>query len=439
MSKQGSAALHGASTAADAYVPTHGNGGYRVSFYDLELTYRAAGNQLTGSARISGTATQPLSRLSFDLATLRVGKVAVNGAPAARYSQDARKLHIWPAQSLPADAEFDVTISYAGRPVPIGGPWGALGWEELTDGVIVASQPNGAPSWFPCNDHPSSKAAYRVGVTTDSAYQVLANGVLTEKRRAASRTTWVYEQQEPMASYLATIQIGRYDLVPLGSGPVKAMAAVPPRRRGAFTTTFRRQAEMVDLFSRLFGPFPFAQYTVVITDDPLEIPLEAQGISVFGSNFLEGKRGQERLVAHELAHQWFGNSLTIDAWQHIWLHEGFACYAEWLWAEHSGGPTADRSAAGALATVRAVPQDLAIGDPGPVRMFDNRVYLRGALTVHALRKRLGDTVFFELIQEWTAQNRYGSVNTEKFLDLVDQRGGDVAQLRRWLFETALPT
>jgi aminopeptidase len=242
-----------------------------------------------------------------------------------------------------------------------------------------------------------------------------------------------------MASYLATIQIGRYELVPMGSGPVKAIAAVPPRRRGAFKTTFRRQAEMVELFSRLFGPYPFAQYTVVITDDPLEIPLEAQGMSVFGANFLDGKRGQERLVAHELAHQWFGNSLTIDAWQHIWLHEGFACYAEWLWAEHSGGPTAERAAAGALVTVRSVPQDLAIGDPGPVRMFDNRVYLRGALTVHALRRRLGDTVFFELIQEWTAQNRYGSVNTEKFLDLVDRRGGDVVQLRRWLFETALPT
>ena len=102
---------------------------------------------------------------------------------------------------------------------------------------------------------------------------------------------------------------------------------------------------MIALFEGLFGPYPFDAYTVVVTDDDLEIPLEAQGLSVFGANHMDGRRGSERLVAHELAHQWFGNSLTVGLWRDIWLHEGFACYAEWLWSEASGGRTAARAGA----------------------------------------------------------------------------------------------
>ena len=99
---------------------------------------------------------------------------------------------------------------------------------------------------------------------------------------------------------------------------------------------------MMKLFVKLFGPYPLSTgYTVVVTDDDLEIPLEAQGISIFGANHCDGTRSSERLIAHELAHQWFGNSVTVRRWRDIWLHEGFACYAEWLWSEESGGRSAD--------------------------------------------------------------------------------------------------
>ena len=162
---------------------------------------------------------------------------------------------------------------------------------------------------------------------------------------------------------------------------------------------------MIDAVRRgCSGPYPFAAYTVVVTDDELEIPLEAQGLSIFGANHLDGRLGRERLVAHELAHQWFGNSLTLGRWRDIWLHEGFACYAEWLWSEESRRAVGRRHARrGTTRGSRPLPQDLVLGDPGPELMFDDRVYKRGALTLHALRLTVGDDAFFDALRAWTGR------------------------------------
>ncbi|MFI6827776.1 M1 family metallopeptidase [Kribbella sp. NPDC050241] len=408
----------GASTAGDPYVPSHGNGGYHVESYELDLDYRVNSNRLSGKATITAVANQALSRLTFDLSGLRVAKVSVNGRRAARYVHRAGKLHVTPQAAIMDGAEFVVDVQYAGNPKPEDSPWGELGWEELTEGVIVASQPSGAATWFPCNDHPGDKAHYRITVTTDSPYQVVANGRLVSRRVKASRTTWVFDQAAPMATYLATVQIGRYDVLDLAASPVPIRAVLPAAHLRQFRTDFGRQQEMMKLFCRQFGPYPFEGYTVVVTDDDLEIPLEAQGISVFGSNHVDGRRTSERLVAHELAHQWFGNSLTPSTWQHIWLNEGFACYAEWLWSEASGGLTADQQVSKAYTRMRGLSADLMLSDPGPEMMFDDRLYKRGAMTLHALRKHLGDDAFFNLLRTWTRTYRHGSVTTDDFISLA---------------------
>ncbi len=430
----------GAASADDPYLPASGNGGFRVSRYELELTYRVSSNRLTGKASLSAVTTQTLSRLSLDLVGLQVSKVSVNGRRAARFSTRAGKLFIWPDKPIPVRASLSIEIQYAGNPGPRFGPWGDVGWEELTDGVIVAGQPDGAPTWFPCNDHPSEKASYLISVSTDSPYRVVSNGTLISQTKRASQTRWVYDQPEPMASYLATVQIGQYELVELAAEPVLQQAALPRRVRDDFEHDFGRQSQMMSTFSELFGPYPYPGYTVVITDDDLEIPLEAQGISVFGANYLDGERGQERLVAHELAHQWFGNSLTIDSWQHIWLNEGFACYAEWLWSERSGGPSADELARTAWERLDGLAQNLVIAAPGAKSMFDDRLYKRGALTLHAVRLALDDEMFLEMLRDWTARYRHGSVNTELFVSHVRRfHEQSLAGLfNAWLFDAALP-
>jgi aminopeptidase N len=430
----------GAASIGDPYLPSSGNGGFRATHYDLELTYRPGANRLDGWARVSIVTDRALRRFSLDLASgFDVSKVLVGGKTASKFGVRGGKLQITPARPLSAGAAVEVAVRYSGNPGPVRGTWGEVGWEELTDGALVASQPNGAPSWFPCNDHPSNKATFRTTLTVDSPYYVLCNGTLSSRRAGGSVTTWVYEQDEPMATYLATVQIGRYEQQHLAD-EARQLAVLPARLRTRFTYDFARQPSIMATFARLFGPYPFDGYTVIITDDELEIPLEAQGISVFGANHLDGRRGHERLVAHELAHQWFGNSLTVESWQHIWLNEGFACYAEWLWSEESGGEAADAMAARYWKRLSGSPQDLVVADPGPARMFDDRVYKRGALTLHALRHSLGDDRFFDLLREWTGSHRHGAVSTPAFLELVASvQPGAVDVVSPWLFETKLPS
>ncbi|MFF1632446.1 M1 family metallopeptidase [Leifsonia sp. NPDC058248] len=408
----------GSRHSGDPYLPQSGNGGYQVESYDLDLRYRVATNRLDATAVIVALSTQELTSFSLDLVRLRAGKVRLDGEKRTRFTQTPSKLVITPNLPIPAGAEFTVAIDYAGSPAPRRSHWGLVGWEELTDGVIVASQPSGAPTWFPCNDHPSDKARYRIRVSAEEPYTVVATGRLVEHRFSSGRGSWTYECDVPTATYLATVQIGRYARrrFELGRTPVEFVfpADLEPRVHADFSPL----ARMLDVFSEAFGPYPFPEYTVIVTDDELEIPLEAQGAAIFGENHVDGVGGSERLIAHELAHQWFGNSVGLAAWKHIWLNEGFACYAEWLWSERAGRESADSLARRYHAGLAELPQDILVGDPGPALMFDDRLYKRGALTLHALRLTVGDVAFFELLAAWTERYRNSTVTTDDFRALA---------------------
>ncbi len=209
-----------------------------------------------------------------------------------------------------------------------------------------------------------------------------------------------------------------------------------PAARAAFAD----QPRMIATFAELFGPYPFDAYTVVVTDDALDIPLESQTLSTFGTNHLSRVWEAQRLIAHELAHQWFGNTVTAASLSDIWLHEGFACYAEWLWSEAVGRTTAQEEARRHHALLARRPQDLVLTDPGAHRTFDDRVYKRGALTLHILRRAVGDDAFFALLRAWVDTHRFGVVTTADFEAMVRTRTGvdPVALLGPWLRERALP-
>ncbi|MEO8906975.1 MAG: M1 family metallopeptidase [Microbacteriaceae bacterium] len=415
-----------AERAGDPYVPRLGNDGYRVESYDLKLDYRVASNRLEGVATIVAVATQRLRRFSLDLVKLRATRVRVDGVKVAHIGHAGDKLTMTPSTPVDAGARFTVTVEYAGAPAPRRSPWGPVGWEELTDGVIVAAQPSGASTWFPCNDHPAGKAPFRISVTVEQPYTVVCNGTLVRHTVSSGRGRWVYEQTQPTATYLATVQIGRYKTVHTDLAGVTGRLAYPVGIERRVMADFRPLDRMMALFERRFGPYPFDEFGVVVTADDLEIPLEAQGMAIFGANHADGHGGSERLVAHELAHQWFGNSVGLAAWQHIWLNEGFACYAEWLWSEESGGMSTDACARRFRGHLAGHPvgraaggtDDLVLADPGPELMFDDAVYKRGALTLHALRLTIGDDAFFALLRDWADAHRYGTVTTGDFTALA---------------------
>ncbi len=311
-----------------------------------------------------------------------------------------------------------VALTYAGNPGPTRSVWGEVGWEELDDGVLVASQPTGAPTWFPCNDHPRSKATYRIAVECDSPYAVCVTGTLTGRYVRGSRTRHVYDQPHPMATYLAAVHVGQYERPCSPRRPCVRSSSPRPGCTGRCWASCGSSREMMELFVDLFGPYPFDDYTVVVTPDELEIPLEAQGMATFGPNWLSGRGVHQRLIAHELAHQWFGNSLTVTSWADIWLNEGFACYAEWLWSQASGGPSADTLASQQRTRLAGLAQDFVLADPGPETMFDDRVYKRGALTLHALRLHLGDEGFGRCCSPGSSEHEHGSVSTADFVQHV---------------------
>lgn len=428
-----------AAVKVDEYTPHSGDARIVVDHYDLALEYKVSSNRLTGVARIEGHARAETRLLSLDLVGLRVSKVRVVGDAKAEFRQSDRKVKISLSKQLgPGDA-FSVSISYAGAPHPRRTRWGTLGWEELADGVVVASQPTGAPTWFPCNDVPSNKATYRISVTTDPDYVVIAGDFVSQTLRGGKRT-WVFDRTIPLATYLATIQVGHYANKTIALGSARGQLYFPRPLQSRVEADFGDLGRMMEVFEHCFGPYPFPEYVVVVTPDDLEIPVEAQGMATFGANHIDGVGGLERLVAHELAHQWFGNSVGLAVWSDIWLNEGFACYAEWLWSELSGGPSAHAKAVAHHRRQVTLAADLLLGDPGPDLMFDDRVYKRGALLLHSIRLTVGDDTFFDVLRAWTARFASTVATTADFIALAeDVAGVPLAPLcEAWLRGTVVP-
>ncbi|MEU6999566.1 M1 family metallopeptidase [Nonomuraea sp. NPDC046570] len=429
----------GAPGIGDPGFPLDGNGGYDVAHYHLKLGYDPATDHLTGVATVQAEATQRLSRFNFDLAGLKVDRIAVNGA-AARFARDGDELTVIPGEPLRRGDSFTATVSYSGRPAPIkdSGNLGTYGFIPTPDGAFVVCEPNGAKTWFPANDHPADKARFDFEVTVPAGLTVLANGEMTgTPRTSGGKTTYSWREQHPMATYLATITLGRFEL---RQGRTRAgvanLAAADPKFRSSLDGVYTLSAEITDHWSTVFGPYPFGSTGGVIDDFPTGYALENQTKPMYG-----GFAPETGVIAHELAHQWFGNSLSIRRWKDLWLNEGFATYAEWLWGEHKGKASAEsvfKTYYGRPATdpMWSYPP----GNAQSKDLFNQSIYIRGAMTLHALRRRVGDETFFRLLKEWTSAHEYGNVTTDQFVALAEKlsarRLGPLFDA--WLFQPRRP-
>ncbi|GGX64400.1 M1 family metallopeptidase [Streptomyces hiroshimensis] len=441
------AALPLTATAADTaalkgggprYFPRNGSDGHRTLSYDLTLGYDPGRGRLDGHARIRAVANERTGRIALDLARLKVRAAYLDGQPVTVHQRGGKAV-LAAARPLAAGRTFVADVHYGGRPGPVRTPFGPIGWDRTGDahgGTLVASQPVGAPSWFPCNDRPDDKAAYTFTVTVPRGHHVLANGTLRERRETEDSTAWTYHHPGPMASYLAAVCTGRFTHDTRGT----FRNAYPTDLAEQARHDLARQPRMLRAFNGWFGPYPFETYGAVVVDAELAAPVENQTLSVFGRNHIDGRRGSETLVAHELAHQWFGNSAGIADWRHIWLNEGFATYAEWLWSEHLGEDDADTLARAARNDLACRGQDLCIAAPGPRQLFDDRIYVRGACTLHALRLAVGDDCFFRILRTWHAAHRGSTADTERFVSHAETTANSPLRslLAAWLYETPVP-
>lgn len=216
---------------------------------------------------------------------------------------------------------------------------------------------------------------------------------------------------------------------------------LPPSVGAVAAGSFARQPEILEFLGGVFGPYPFSAAGGIVDDHPLGFALENQTRPIYSPVFFVDSFGGDSVVVHELTHQWIGNSLAVAAWQHIWLNESFATYAEWLWAEQEGRGTAQEAFEGTY----GIPADdpfwsLRIGDPGPEDLFAFPVYVRGAMTLHALRTLIGDEDFFRLLPAWAELHEGKNVTTDQFVALTEQVSGQQLDgfFQAWLFTGAKP-
>ncbi|WP_030451933.1 M1 family metallopeptidase [Herbidospora cretacea] len=426
----------GAAGIGDADFPTDGNGGYDVGHYTLALSYDPATRLLAGTATIDATATEHLSSFNLDLRGFTVSAVTVGGRPAA-FTRSGDEMTV--TADLPKGSAFRAAVTYQGEPKPVrdSSNLGTYGFVPTSDGSFVTSEPNGAKTWFPGNDHPADKATYEFRLTVPDGVTAIANGELAgEPASKDGKTTFVWRETHPMVSYLATMTTGKF-LVKTGDseGGVPVYAAVDPRYQNQLDRLYEVSARITDYWSSVFGPYPFKSTGGIVDDFASGYALENQTKPIYG-----GFEPDEGIIAHELAHQWFGDSVSINRWKDLWLNEGFATYAEWLWSEHQGRATAqqtfDRHYANTIDPMWNYPPGVAQKND----LFNNSVYYRGAMALHALRVRVGDDAFFKIIRQWATDHRYGNATTEQFIALAEKVSGQNLHdlFDQWLFEKGRP-
>jgi aminopeptidase N len=428
----------GSSGLGDPFFPNAGNGGYDVSHYSLVFSYDPASRNLNGTATIRATATQNLSSFDLDLRGFEIPRLTVDGKPAP-FSRDGQELIVDPAGGIKAGSQFTVAVDYRGEPSVVTDPDQSIeGWVPTDDGAFVVGEPQGSPAWYPVNDNPRDKATFDFSVTVPEGLTVMANGVLVSHATSGGKTTWVWQETDPLAPYLATATLGRFDLTEseLANGIPSYVAVDPQLAKGQVLS---KLPAIVDFYSSRYGPYPFtAVGAIVDSAKVVGYSLETQTKPVFAYV------PNEATLAHELSHQWYGDSVTLTQWPDIWLHEGFATWSEWIWSEHEGNKSAHQWFEQLYNTPA---QDSAFwnpppADPGtPFYLFNGTIYYRGGMTLQALREKVGDLAFFRIMRDWATQNRFGNVTTPQFIQLAERDSGlDLQQFfTAWLYTEGKPT
>ncbi len=373
-----------------------------------------------------------------------MSEVRVNGAKAQFTTSGEHELEITPRSPLAAGTAVTVVVRYSGVP-STKSAYGFTTWHRTPDGAVAADEPESAWWWFPSNDHPSDKATYDVSVAVPDGTQAISNGTLQSSSSQRGWTRYNWRQNKPQATYLATLALGRFDITTgTSDGGVPVVNAYSKDlgdNDGAARASVERTGEIVDWLSGYFGAYPFSSAGGYVPNTTTGYALETQ-TRVYYSPKQFANGSNTSVVVHELAHQWYGDDVSLAGWKDIWLNEGFARYAQWLWSEHEGEGTAQELADYVYASHPADDPfwTVAPGDPGAENQFDTAVYDRGALAVQALRNAVGDEAFFAILKGWPKERAYGNASVgdfRRYAEGVSGRSlGDLFDT--WLYDTVKP-
>jgi len=396
----------GADGVGDPYFPQDGNGGYRVRHYSVSVTVDPAHvDRFTGDTLVQATATEDLDRFNLDLTGFEVTSVTVNRVPAAKIARTgAHELVITPASRIRKGGGLDVRVTYRGAPT-------GEGWQNLPSGGVAANgEPHSATAWYPANDHPSNKATFDLTATVPDGWTVIGNGLPGPTTHAGGTTTFRWHERHPMATYLSTIAVEKFTVhtskMPDGTPVINAYGpgATPTDEVDALP------AQMVRFLAAKFGPYPFESTGSIVLPDGDTIGLETQTRPTYGSGPFD------MAAVHELAHQWFGDSVSFTDWRDGCIAECFAQYTDMLLDAEINGGDIDESYRRQIAEAAEDPDfwSTPLYDPGKDQPLASALYFKGSLMLHALRRTLGDSTFYGILREWQRRHRDANASWPDF-------------------------
>ncbi|WP_327255265.1 M1 family metallopeptidase [Streptomyces sp. NBC_01244] len=434
----------------DPLFPELGNPGYDVLSYDLSFAYKDNKSPLDAVTVIDARSLTRLETVNLDFTHGKVASAEVNGEPAG-FASVGEDLVLTPARPVEPDLPLHITVRHTSDPRGRGDG----GWVVTDDGLAMANQADAAHRVFPCNDHPADKAYFTFRVSAPAGMTAVANGVpgALPARRAGAATTWTYRTLHPMATELAQVSIGDSAVVHrTGPHGLPLRDVVPAADRERLEPWLKKTAGHIEWMEARIGRYPFENYGVLIAKARTGFELETQTLSLFESALFSGSGGYpewyvESVMVHELAHQWFGDSVSPRTWSDLWLNEGHATWYEALYADGLGTYSLERRmreayqrsdqwrAAGGPP---AAPKPAAPGEK--IGLFRPAVYDGAALILYALRQEIGAKAFDRVERRWVGEHRDGVAGTEDFVRLASQEAGrDLgAFLEPWLYGKKTP-